>query len=197
MRGLPVAVALVLALPAPALATAPQDLFVYGDSLATGTKPFLPAELPGWRVEQNVFPNRGARNAAAALKRHRGGSVVHLSLGTIDDPARPERFRVWVRRAMRAAGSRCVVWANIWRPARRPADPKWTVLNRVLDEEAARRRNLVVADWRSLVSRNRKWLSPIDNTHVDDHGYRARARLVADAVRACHARLAPGARRSP
>src|SRR5687768_7293343 len=91
----------------------PRTLFVYGDSLAMFAAPFMPAALPGWRVEQDVVANRDAARAERALRsrRARRAGVVHLSLGTIDDPSRPDRFRLSVRRAMRAAGQRCVVWA--------------------------------------------------------------------------------------
>jgi hypothetical protein len=185
-------VAIATTASAPAQTAPPRELFVYGDSLAMFTAPFLPPALRGWRVEQDVLPNRRAAHAAAALRR-RGpgvGPVVHLSLGTVDDPARPERFRAAVRRAMQAAGPRCVVWTNVYRPARRRSDPSWERLNAVLDEEAARRDNLVVVDWYSLVTRHRDWLDPRDHTHVDDRGSKARARAVARGVRECHRRLA-------
>jgi hypothetical protein len=198
-RALSVAACVVIVLAAAQGARAqndpPRELFVYGDSLAMFTAPFLPGALRGWRVEQDVVPNRRAAHAEAVLRRREQsiGPVVHLSLGTVDDPSRPERFRAAVRRAMQAAGSRCVVWTNVWRPARRRGEPGWKPINAVLDEEAQRRDNLVVVDWYGLVARNRKWLDPRDNTHVDDRGSKARARAVAGGARECHRRLREGA----
>jgi lysophospholipase L1-like esterase len=114
--------------------------------------------------------------------------VVHLSLGTVDDPAHPERFRAGVRRAMRVVGERrCVVWPNMWRPV--VTGPGWDVLNAVLAQEAARRANLIVVDWAGIVAQHQDWLSKVDATHVSEAGYRARARAVASAVRECYRRL--------
>jgi hypothetical protein len=179
-----------LAVPA-AAGEVERRLFVYGDSLADGTKPYIPEELPHWRTRQDAEPNRGAASAAAAL-RSRGdhlAPVIHLSLGTVDDPRHPRRFRRAVRGAMRAAGpERCVVWANIFRPA--PwGYPTWIRLNNVLTEEANKRDNLVIVDWYSAADRHHEWLDRHDATHVDERGYRRRAEMVAAAVRKCHARL--------
>ena len=170
----------------------PRKLFVYGDSFAVGTKPFIPGALRGWRVEQDVVNNRGVAQAAPALRRYgpsRTGPVVHLSLGTSDDPTRPDRFRAAVRRAMRAAGRRCVVWPNVWRPAAREGLPDWKANNAVLADEATRRDNLVVVDWMGWIAFHQDRLDPFDNTHVDELGYRQRARLIATAARECHRRL--------
>lgn len=185
------ALMLAAALPVPAAADVPRRLFVFGDSLAIGTKPYLPEELPRWRVKQDVAVNRFAREAAPAL-RNRGESlspVIHLSLGTGDDPSRPRRFGKAVRKAMRAAGrDRCVVWTNIFRPAPR-GYPRWVRLNRVLDRQARRRENLVIVDWYSMVKAHPEWVSRHDGTHVNERGYRRRAAAVARGVRECRQRL--------
>ena len=176
---------------APAGADVPKRLFVFGDSMAIGTEPYLPGELPGWRVKQDNDVNRAARTAAAAL-RDRGehlSRVIHISLGTVDDPRRPRRFRRAVRRAMRVAGpERCVAWTNIFRPAP-PGLPRWTRLNRVLAREARERDNLVIVDWYSMAKAHPEWVSGHDGTHVDERGYRRRARAVAAGVRECRERL--------
>ncbi|HYH59927.1 MAG TPA: hypothetical protein VD790_12020 [Thermoleophilaceae bacterium] len=200
MRALPPLLVL-LALAAPAVAgdstRAPaKRLLSYGDSFAIGTKPYLPDELSRWRIRSDGEPNRHTPDAAADL-RDRGkrlAPVVHLSLGTNDDPGQPKRFRRAVRRAMRAVGrERCVVWANVFRP-HREGDPPWRVLNGILDEEAAARDNLVIVDWFSMVDEHREWLDKHDATHVSEEGYRHRARAVAVAARECRRRLASQAR---
>jgi hypothetical protein len=188
--GLALILAAVTAMPA-AAGEVPRRLFVFGDSMATGTAPYLPHALPKWHLTQDTEDNRRARDAAGAL-RDRGerlSPVVHLSLGTGDDPRHPRRFRRAVRRAMSAAGpERCVVWANIFRPAPR-GYPRWARLNRVLDREARARENLVIVDWYSLAQAHHEWLSREDGTHVNEEGYRRRAELVAEGVRECRARL--------
>ena len=185
------ALLLAAVMPVSSSADAPRRLFVYGDSLAIGTEPYLPGELSDWRVKQDVEANRFAHSAARVL-RDRGerlSPVIHLSLGTGDDPSRPRRFRKAVRRAMRAAGpGRCVVWANIFRPAPR-GEPKWARLNQVLAREEGRRENLVVVDWYSMAKAHPEWVSSHDGTHVNERGYRARARAVAAGVRECRERL--------
>ena len=154
----------------------------------------MPDALPDWRVTQDVVVDRHIRGTARAL-RERGdrlAPVVHISLGTVDDPNRPARFRRGVRRALRAAGpERCVVWANIYRPVFRDGTVVngWQPLNKILDDEAERRSNLVIVDWAARVERHMDWLSTFDGTHVDERGNRARARAVARAAEDCYDRL--------
>jgi hypothetical protein len=182
------------ALPSSASTDPPRRLLVFGDSMALEAKPFLRAELPAWRIRQDVAPARRARDAAPAMRARgaRLAPVVHLSLGTEDDPDRPRAFRSAVRRAMRVAGpSRCVVWTNIWRLAGDGSGLRWDRLNRVLDDEAAHRPNLIIVDWVAMVAAHPEWLNKRDATHVDEHGSRARARAVAHAAHECR-RIAAG-----
>lgn len=65
-----------LALAAAALALAPaaapaaeQRLLVNGDSLAEGTRPYIPRELPDWRVGQSTEVSRHAHEGAAVMRR--------------------------------------------------------------------------------------------------------------------------------
>ena len=189
-----VALAMGLALPASAAADPPHKLFVYGDSMAVGTEPFMPEALPDWRVKQDVVVDRHLPGTARVLreKGERLAPVVHISMGTVDDPERPGRFRRGVRRTLRAAGpERCVVWPNIWRPVW--LDQKlingWDPLNDVLTQEAERRSNLLIVDWVAMVKRHWDWLSTYDGTHVSEAGNRARARAVARASEECYERL--------
>ena len=72
------------------------------------------------------------------------------------------------------------------KPGQGTADySRWGKLNRVLEDEAGRRDNLVIADWLAMVEAHPEWMSTFDGTHVSKRGYRARARLVARAVRGC------------
>jgi hypothetical protein len=185
---------LALLSPAAAATGIPHKLFVYGDSLAVGTKPYIPDALPDWRVRQDVVVDRHIGGTARAL-RDRGerlAPVVHISLGTVDDPDRPRKWKRAMRRVLRATGSeRCVVWTNIYRPIIRDGEELngWEPLNEILDKEAARRSNLVIVDWAAMVERHLDWRSSYDATHVSERGYRARARAVARASEECYDRL--------
>lgn len=92
-------------------------------------------------------------------------------------------FRAAIGEVMEVAGARrCVVWANIVRPPYRHVS--YRGYNRVLAREAERRDNLRVVNWVRMVRNHRAWLAA-DGVHVSAEGYRARARAVAKAVRAC------------
>ena len=104
------------AAPAPG---AEHSLLVVGDSLAEGTRPYIPKELPGWRIRQSTKVSRHASEGDDVMRRYgdRLPRVIHASLGTNDDPRDVDGFRAAIRAVMKVAGAdRCVVWANIVRP---------------------------------------------------------------------------------
>jgi hypothetical protein len=178
--------ALVLLLAAPAVAQAlSRRLLVNGDSLAVGTKPYIPKELGGWKVTQSATVSRHASQGADVMRSY-GRSlprVIHVSLGTNDDPNDVAGFRAAVRDVMDVAGSRrCVVWTNIVRPP--AAGASYAGYNRVLARESSRRDNLRVVNWVRMVRAHPEWLVG-DGVHVNVEGYRARAKAVASAVRRC------------
>jgi lysophospholipase L1-like esterase len=178
------ALAAVLAIAPPASA-AERSLLVNGDSLAEGTKPYLPLELPDWRVRQSTSVSRHAAAGAEVMRRY-GSSlarVIHVSLGTNDDPGDTAGFRKAVRAVMKVAGpKRCVVWANIVRPPYRGVS--YRGYNRVLRREDERRNNLRVLNWVRMVREHPEWLSD-DGVHVSAAGYEARAAAVARSVKRC------------
>lgn len=180
------ALAIVLALALPASADAlSRKLLVDGDSLAVGTKPYIPKELSGWKVTQSATVSRHA-NQGADVMRSYGRSlprVIHVSLGTNDDPNDTAGFRAAVRDVMKVAGSkRCVVWTNIRRPP--AAGASYSGYNRILSQENAKRDNLRVVNWVRMVREHPQWVVG-DGVHVNADGYRARAKAVARAVRRC------------
>ena len=179
--------AAVLALAAPAApAQEPErSLLVVGDSLAEGTRPYIPKELPGWRVRQSTKVSRHASEGVDVMRRYgdRLPRVIHASLGTNDDPGDVDGFRAAIRAVMRVAGAdRCVVWANIVRPPY--AGVSYRGYNRALADQDARRDNLLVLNWKRMVRRHPEWLAD-DGVHVSADGYAARARAVARLVRRC------------
>ena len=192
-RGLALLLLLGAAAPAAASAAPARRLFTIGDSLARDNRPYLRHQLPRWKIEDDFSFARSVRETADDLRvrSHAGAPlppVINVSSGTGDDPDHPDRFRHAIHALMRVAGPhRCVVWANIWRL--RLEQPTLDVLNSVLAEEDAVRRNLRVSDWNSMVDANPDWL--VDPVHVNDEGNRARARAVAHEVRACRRSLEP------
>jgi hypothetical protein len=194
MRGrfalLAAALALLLV---PATSASPQadasrtrNLLVNGDSLAVGTAPYIPRALRRWRVTQSTAISRHAFEGAAVMRAYgrRLPRVIHVSLGTNDDPRNLSGFRAAIRAVMAVAGPRrCVVWANIVRPA--VAGASYAGYNRVLAQESRPRKNLRVVDWARMVRENPHWLAG-DGVHVSATGYQYRARRVARSVRRCH-----------
>jgi hypothetical protein len=163
----------------------PRRVLALGDSLAFDSMPFIRRALPRWRIVRNVWFARRAGEAARILRGYgrRLPRVIHMSLGTADDPSRVSYFRRSVRAVMRVAGRhRCVVWTNIWRPV--PAGPSFDGYNAELAEEGRNRPNLLVVDWAAMVAANPQWLKP-DQVHVDEAGNAARAAAIAAAVRRC------------
>jgi lysophospholipase L1-like esterase len=158
---------------------------VVGDSLAVGTKPYLPALLPGWRLRQ--IARSGVTTAAGVARVEALGAALPpylvVSLGTNDDPRAVARFRASVRAVLAAArGARCVVWPNIVRP--RTLGAGYAGLNRVLAEEAAGHPRLRVVDWRRLTREHPAWLRA-DGVHATADGYRGRAGAIARALARC------------
>jgi lysophospholipase L1-like esterase len=170
---------------APAASAADRSLLVNGDSLAEGTRPYIPRALPGWSVNQSTAVSRHAHQGDDVMRRYgkRLPRVIHVSLGTNDDPGDMDGFRSALADVMKVAGRRrCVVWANIVRPPYRGVS--YRGYNRVLAEESGRRSNLRVLNWMRMVRRHPDWLAE-DGVHVSAEGYRAGAAAVARAVRRC------------
>jgi hypothetical protein len=185
------ALLLVLAPTAPSAgvqgdASRTRNLLVNGDSLAVGTAPYIPRALRRWRVTQSTAISRHALEGASVMRAYGRGlpRVIHVSLGTNDDPRNLSGFRAAIREVMAVAGPRrCVVWANIVRPP--VAGASYAGYNRVLRQESKPRENLRVVDWARMVRQNPGWLAG-DGVHVTATGYQYRASRVAESVRRCH-----------
>ena len=159
--------------------------FVNGDSLAVGTRPYLPRALSGWPVSQSASISRHAPEGVDLLGAKGGGlaRIVVMQLGTNDDPRATDDFRHAVRATMRIAGRRrCVVWPNIVRP--RVAGTSYAGYNHALAVENRRHDNLFVVDWVEMARRHPYWFGP-DGVHPNAEGYQARARAIAKKVRRC------------
>jgi hypothetical protein len=180
------ALALILLLAAPASAEAlSRRLLVNGDSLAVGTKPYLPPELRRWRVTQSTEVSRHAFEGADVMRSYGRAlpRVIHVSLGTNDDPRAVGAFRAAIREVMDVAGPRrCVVWTNIVRPP--VGGASYAGYNRALVAESRPRKNLRVVNWARIVREHPQWLAG-DGVHVNAEGYRFRAQAIARSVRRC------------
>jgi lysophospholipase L1-like esterase len=170
---------------APAASAAEQSLLVNGDSLAEGTRRYIPRELPEWRVTQSTAVGRHASEGDEVMRSYgsRLPHVIHVSLGTNDAPGDVNGFRDSIADVMKVAGrARCVVWANVVRPPYRGVS--YRGYNRVLADESDRRENLRVLNWVRMVRRHPEWLAD-DGVHASAAGYRGRAKAVARAVAQC------------
>jgi hypothetical protein len=166
------------------LARAPR-VFVNGDSLAVGTRPYLPPALPGWPISQSTSISRHAPEGVDVLrgKGRQLARIVVMQLGTNDDPRADEEFHHSIRATMRVVGrDRCVVWPNIVRPP--VAGASYAGYNHALAVENRRRENLFVVDWVEMARRHPHWFGP-DGVHPNAEGYQARARAIARKVRRC------------
>jgi lysophospholipase L1-like esterase len=168
-----------------------KRVFVVGDSLAVGTRPYLGPALGGWRVRTSASISKQAPEGASQLlhRRRHLPPVVVASLGTNGDPRAVSSFEGSVRSSLRAVGKRgCLVWPNIVRPP--VAGASYAGYNRVLAHLAARRDNLRIVDWVAMAAHNRGWFAGgSDGVHPNATGYMARARAIARQVRRCRRSL--------
>ena len=181
--------------PAPAVTVARpaaavgKRVFVVGDSLAVGTRPYLGRYLHRWRVRTSATISKHAPEGASELA-HRAAHlppVVVASLGTNDDPHAVSSFEHAIRTSLRVVGEHgCVVWPNIVRPP--VGGATYAGYNGVLGRLAKRNHHLRVVDWVRIASHNRGWFGD-DGVHPNATGYMVRAQAIAKKVRRCRASL--------
>jgi len=153
-------------------------VFVVGDSLTVGTAPYLRRALrPKVRalsINAQVSRFTGPGIAKLTTKRAQKAHIWVVALGTNDGPS-TQQTRKNVKRVMRLAGKRSVIWVNVVRPG------GYGGVNRVLRKEDRARSNLSVLDWASVI-RSRSSLLAGDRVHLTSNGYKVRATLTMRAV---------------
>lgn len=192
-------VALLLALPAAGcgsdggdglveLRAAPQRggeraVLVVGDSLADEMAPHLPAALPGWRLRIDAEWGRPLRDGMRVLAEQTAlPAILAISLFTNDHPRNTSDLEVAVRATASRRGG-CAVWATIVAPPYEGVshDGANALLRRLARDPAL---ELELVDWARAVERAPSLMSD-DEVHASPPGYRARAHMYADAIRAC------------
>jgi beta-phosphoglucomutase-like phosphatase (HAD superfamily) len=170
---------------APTKRTLPHEVLVIGDSLAVGMADALRAALPGWQVRIDAKTSRplaeGLRILAAEVDPP---AIVAFSLFTNDGPTQTGALDAAVRSTAQRRGG-CAVWATIVRPPLNGVS--YTAANELLRRLAGEPQlaaGLQVADWSAVVAGSPGYLAG-DGVHATPQGYRARAQLYADAIRAC------------
>jgi hypothetical protein len=163
----------------------PRPLIVIGDSLALGMATALRAALPGWPVSIDGRVGRPLVEGMAvldALPAVPADAVLAFSLFTNDAPGGTDALEAAVRASLTRAGpSGCVLWATIRRPPL--GGISYDAANARLERLAADPR-LRLVRWREASAGQAGWLAR-DGVHATAAGYAARARLYADAARAC------------
>lgn len=159
------------------------SLVVVGDSLAVGAAPYLPDALARWSIRTNALGGRTLEEGMDILADQDvdDGDVVAISLFTNNNPADVASLVQAVRTS--ASRARCVVWSTIVAPG--VGGTSFRTANaalRRLDAELGDRMELV--RWDEHVAAVPDHLS-YDEVHATEPGYRARARLYADAVERC------------
>lgn len=166
-----------------------RSLVLVGDSLAVGLRALLPAALPGWKVDVLGRVGRPLAEGMGVIESLRLSTdnesarpILAVSLFTNDDPTHTAALHAAVRRTLELVGEHgCVIWATIARP---PVNGvSYQAANALLTNLASDGR-LVIAPWAQDVAANRGLLGA-DGVHPTPTGYEERARLYAQAARAC------------
>jgi len=164
----------------------PAQVLVVGDSIAVGTRAFLPEMLTDREVIYDTVAGRTTPQGLRALRFELTRVTPHtivINLGT-NDGSHAGVFANRIRRTLDALEvETCVVWPTISR-ARRKGD--YRGLNRVLRAAARRDGRLVVIPWDRMVAKGTVALP--DGVHPDAYGYRYLSHVTAAAIqRGCDA----------
>lgn len=155
-----------------------SKVFVVGDSLTVGSKRSIQSNLKRQTssVQVNAQVGRFTHAGIPILRSSQAkrANVWVVALGTNDGPNAGTAKRN-VRKVMKLAGKRQVVWLTLVRPG------KYERVNAALKQLDSRYQNLTVADWANVVKQNKRLLAG-DRVHLTAHGYKIRGQYVASSV---------------
>jgi lysophospholipase L1-like esterase len=155
-----------------------SKVFVVGDSLTVGAAPYLRRSLaPKVRsltVDAQVGRFTGPGISKLQTRQAKRAQIWVVALGTNDGPS-SRQTRTNVKKVMRLAGNRTVIWVNVVRPG------GYGSVNRVLRSADNARGNLTVLDWAAVI-RSKSSLLTGDRVHLTSYGYKIRAKLTKRAV---------------
>lgn len=154
-----------------------------GDSLEQGTGPHLQRELGDLAVTVDARRGRPSGEGIRVLRARLSPEheVVVFDVGTNDAPSQPEGLAANLRAARELVGGRCLVVASLQRPPLNGVTVDG--LDSAVRDFVAETPTALLVDWRAATT-DPGVLAP-DGVHGTPDGYALRARLVADAVRAC------------
>jgi lysophospholipase L1-like esterase len=164
------------------------SVYVIGDSLTVGTEPYLRRELAarGWRlagVDARISRTVEEGLRVLRAKERRLPETVMLALGSNDLFASQAQVEAWVETARETAGTRRLIWVNVYVDVKRaPLLKGYRVINRGLSA-AAVQHNVEIADWNRWMTRHRAPMQR-DGVHYTPVGYRKRAAFYARVVAA-------------
>jgi hypothetical protein len=163
----------------------PHDVLVIGDSLAEGMAAPLRAALPGWRVRIEALTGRPLAAGMRILGAEPGApAILAMSLFTNDEPRNTAALEAAVRATATRPGG-CAVWSTIVRPPYEGVS--YAAANALLhrlarDPEVAP--GLELVEWERAARQTPSLVSG-DEVHASPQGYRTRALMYAEAIRAC------------
>lgn len=162
-----------LAMPRPDELSDQPQAYMLGDSILEGGGPDIVAAMPGWTVEIDAVPGRGAASGAAiAAARAADDEVVVVELGTNDRVG--EAFVDSARAVVSAfRGVPLVLWQNVEGPPE--IVPTGDEVNAAIEAIAGRRPNVAIADWAEGVPEEHLH----DGVHPDADHQDAMAGLIA------------------
>jgi lysophospholipase L1-like esterase len=164
------------------------QVFVVGDSLTIGARPWLARDLrrlDGRLVGVNARVSRHVDEGLTVLRKM-GDSLpetVMVALGTNDLQASTRQVDRWLRTARQLVGDRRLIWVNLRANATHSKLlARYHVINDALDA-AAPRYGVEVADWDTWAgARHVRTLG--DGIHYSTAAYRLRASFYAEVATA-------------
>lgn len=155
------------------------SVFLVGDSLTVGTRPYLPASLTSGSATVKAEVGASTAWGLRVLRTDpaaQAASIWLIALGTNDSDARQTTYAPLVEEVLRLAGTRRLLWVDAYAHGH-PA----VGVNAALRAAAARHPTMTVIGYAAQIATHPTYLAG-DETHLTPAGYRWRAGLYAAAL---------------